>query len=215
MSALVINLGLPKSGTTTLCRALRRSGLKVADWRVRAAQTEDQSLHGRLVGELIYEGYFETGNPLAKLQEFPAITEMSAVVPGHNYWPQTDWALLQAIMAHHPDVKFLLSARDPAKTAASMIRWNSLGKRRLPRQNVPGLPRGYGASEDHLIRWISGHYAFCRHVFYGSGRFLEYDVEDPDAPGKIGTFLGRDLPWWGHSNRNPVAEPGPANEASA
>jgi len=202
MSSVVINLGLPKSGTTTLCRALRRSGLKVADWRVRAAQTENASLHNQLVGELVYKGYFETGDPLSVLHEFDAVTEMSAIVPGHNFWPQTDWGLIRAIMDHHPETKFLLTARDPRKVAESMLRWNSLGKRRLPRQYVPGLPFGYGGTVAELKRWIEGHYAFVRHVFAGSDNLLEFSVADPDAPEKISAFLGRPLPWWGHSNQN-------------
>ncbi|MFK7877818.1 MAG: sulfotransferase [Paracoccaceae bacterium] len=203
----IINLGLPKTGTTTLARALRRSGLKVADWRVRASQTKDTELHERLVGELIYEAYFETGDPLAKLVGFGAVSEMSAVAPGQNYWPQTDWALLHAILQHHPDTLFLLSRRDPQQTAESMMRWNTLGKRRLPRQYVPGLPKGFGTTLDQLARWIDGHYAFCRHVFAGNPQFLEYDIEDPYAPDIIAGFLGRDIPWWGRSNQNSTAQP--------
>ena len=37
----VINLGLPKSGTTTLARALRKAGLHVADHRIKPVQTDD------------------------------------------------------------------------------------------------------------------------------------------------------------------------------
>lgn len=203
MSAgFVLNVGLPKSGTTTLSRALRRSGLKVADWRIRPHQTENAAHHNQLVGELVYKGYFETGDPLAAFGAFDAITEMSAIVPGHNFWPQTDWGLLSTIMERHPSARFLLSARDPGKTADSMMRWNSLGKRRLPRQYVPGLPSGYGQTTEQIQRWIEGHYAFVRRVFAGTDRLLEFDIADPDAAAKIGAFLGRDLPWWGRANTN-------------
>lgn len=205
-AGFVINLGLPKSGTTTLCRALRRSGLKVADWRVRPHQTDKTEQHDQFVGALVYKGYFETGDPLAELDGFDAITEMSAIVPGENYWPQTDWALIHAIMTHHPEARFLLTARDPEASAHSMMRWNSLGKRRLPRRYVPGLPVGYGGTIEEIQRWIEGHYTFVRHVFAGSDKLLEFDVADPDAPHKISAFLGRDLPWWGQSNKNPADE---------
>ena len=47
-TGFVLNLGLPKTGTTTLSRALRRSGLKVADWRIRPAQTENNDQHNQL-----------------------------------------------------------------------------------------------------------------------------------------------------------------------
>ena len=45
MSLRVVNLGLPKTGTTTLARALKMAGFKVADHRVRPKQTTVKSLH--------------------------------------------------------------------------------------------------------------------------------------------------------------------------
>jgi len=204
---IVINLGLPKSGTTTLSRALRRANFKVADWRVRVRQTSDEALQGRLVGDLVYDGYYTTGDPLAHLQGFSAVTEMSAAVPEGNLWPQTDWGIISAMIEHHPEVLFLLSSRPPNKIASSMMRWNTLGKHRLPRLNIPGLPRGFGRTPEQLERWISGHYAFCRHVLAGTGKLLEFDVADPQAAQNIGAFIGRDLPWWGHSNKNRDTSP--------
>lgn len=206
----VINLGLPKSGTTTLGVALGHAGLKVADWRIRKGQTQDRGILFGFVGDHIYKGYYETGDPLALLEEFDAVTEMSVASKGLSVWPQTDWGLLDAIRAHHPGVKFLLSHRAPEALVASMLGWSNLGKSRLPQQNVPGMPAGYGKTPDELRRWIEGHYAFCRRVFAGDPGFLEYDLADPEAPGRIGAFLGLELPWWGKAN-----EKGSAREAGA
>lgn len=206
----VINLGLPKSGTTTLGVALGHAGLKVADWRIRKGQTQDRRILFGFVGDHIYKGYYETGDPLALLEEFDAVTEMSVASKGLSVWPQTDWGLLDAIRAHHPGVKFLLSHRAPEALVASMLGWSNLGKSRLPQQNVPGMPAGYGKTPDELRRWIEGHYAFCRRVFAGDPGFLEYDLADPEAPGRIGAFLGLELPWWGKAN-----EKGSAREAGA
>jgi len=196
----IINLGLPKSGTTTLGVALGKAGLKVADWRIRKGQTEDRRILSGFVGDHLYRGYFETGDPLALLGEFDAVTEMSVASHGMSLWPQMDWGLLDAIRRHHPGVKFLLSHRDPAALVKSMLGWSNLGRSRLPQQNVPGLPTGYGGTPQELTRWIEGHYAFCRRVFAGDPDFLEYDLGDPQAPERIGGFLGIDLPWWGKAN---------------
>ena len=196
----LINLALPKTGTTTLTDALRQAGLSVADWRIRPGQSARSDIPRMHLGKILYEDYFATGNPLARLTEFDVINEMSAVREDRSLWPQTDWGLLSAIQAHHPDIKFILTMRDPAKTANSMMRWNNLGKRRLPAADIPGLPRGFGSTETELARWLSAHYAFCHHVFAGAPNFLAYDIEDPSAPAKIGAFLGLDLPWWGQSN---------------
>jgi hypothetical protein len=130
------------------------------------------------------------------------MSEIDVIRQGRNFWPQTDWALLAAIRAHHPGAKFILTSRDPVKHADSMRRWSNLGTRRLPVNAVPGLPAGYGAKPGELERWIEGHMTFCRHVFAGAEDFLEYDVEDPDAREKISAFLGVELPWWGKANVN-------------
>ena len=173
MSALkVINLGLPKSGTTTLGEALKRAGLRVADWRIRAGQSTGDRINRRFVGKLMSDAYFETG-------------------------------LLAAIRAHHPGAKFVLTYRDPVKLSDSMGRWSNMGRTRLPENAVPGLPAGFGATDAQRIRWIEGHYVFCRRVFGNDPDFLEYDMEDSAAPEQVAAFLGIGLPWWGVANANP------------
>lgn len=198
----IINLGLPKSGTTTLGEALSRAGLRVADWRIRAGQSEDDRLNRRFVGKLIYDGYFGTGDPLSEMPEFDAFTEIDVIRNGLNLWPQSDYGVIAAIQAHHPGARFILTHRDAAKLSDSMGRWSNMGSRRLPENSIPGLPEGFGKTDAERIRWIEGHYKFCRAIFEDSEHFLEYDVEDPDAPDKISEFLGIELPWWGVANAN-------------
>ncbi len=206
----VINLGLPKSGTTTLGEALRRAGLAVADWRIRKGQSRDDRLRRAFVGKLMYRGYFETGDPLALMEEFDAFSEIDALRRGLNLWPQTDWGLLSAIRFHHPGARFILTRRDAVKQSDSMARWSDLGRVRLPANAIPGLPQGWGASHEERVRWIEAHDAFCRQVFAGADDFLEYDVEDPDARARISAFLGLELPWWGVANANRAVPPSPA-----
>ncbi|MDX1781102.1 MAG: hypothetical protein R3256_07255 [Thalassovita sp.] len=203
----VVNLGLPKSGTTTLARALKIAGLKTADYRIRRRQTEDPELHGAFVGKLMYDGYFHSGNPLSLMEDFDAFTEINVLREGLNLWPQTDWALLDAIRKHHPGVKFLLSWRDPKAISDSMLRWSNLGLERLPRNAIPGLPVGYGETGHERMQWIEAHHAHMRKLFDGDADFLEYDVADKSAPEKIGAFLGRELKWWGRANKGPKDKP--------
>ena len=198
-SLRVINLGLPKSGTTTLGEALKRAGMRVADWKIRPGQSK--TMRG-FVGKLMYEGYYTTGDPLRHLHDFNAFTEIEVIRGGKNLWPQTDWALIAAIRAQYPGARFILSHRDPVKHASSMRRWSNLGKSRLPGNAVPGLPEGYGRAPGELERWIEGHVAFCRQVFKGAADFMDYDVEDEGARDRIAAFLGLDLPWWGKANVN-------------
>lgn len=200
----VINLGLPKSGTTTLAKALRMSGLKVADWKVRKFQSRRADVARHFLGDLIYRGYFEHDDPLHFLEEFDALTEINVVGGELNRWPQSDWGVLSAIIDKHPGTKFILSHRDAGAQADSMMRWTNLGKKRLPMFDVPGLPGRYGNDTAHLARWIDGHTKFCRKIFEGSPNFLEYDILDPDAPRKIEAFLGIPIRWWGTANENPA-----------
>lgn len=203
MSLRVINLGLPKSGTTTLARALRRAGLATADHRIRGAQTDDAALRGAYVGDLIYRGLFETGDPLAHLQGFAAISEMSVLREGRSLWPQTDFAVIKAIRDLHPDARFVATRRDAFAMSQSMLAWSNMGDR-LHQADIPGLPAGFGDTTRARIAWIEGHHAHLRAIFAGDARFFELDIAAGDARDRLAAFLGRDLPWWGRSNVNPM-----------
>ncbi|MFY0682446.1 MAG: sulfotransferase family protein [Thalassovita sp.] len=202
----VINLGLPKSGTTTFARALKLSGLKTADYRIRKRQTDDKELHNAFVGQLLYQGYFHTGDPLAFVEEFDGFAELNVLREGLSLWPQADWGLLSAIQAHHPGVKFVSTWREPRAISDSMLRWSNLGIERLPKYGIPGLPEGFGETSAERITWIKGHYALMDRLFQDDLNYLRLDVAAPDAHKKLSQFLGRDLPWWGRANRNPKSK---------
>ena len=202
MSLRVINLGLPKSGTTTLAKALRKAGLRVGDYRIKRSFKRRPEIAGSYIGRQLYEGYYGSGDPLEHLQDFDALTEVSVLAPERNFWPQTDFGLIEAIRARHPEVRFLASTRDPEAMAHSMLRWTNLGSERLPRGHVPGLPAGFGDTRLHRKQWICAHYAFLRRIFDGDPAFLEYDTADPGAKARIGAHIGLDLPWWGKANEN-------------
>lgn len=203
----IINLGLPKSGTTTLARALRRAGLRCADFRIRQGQLADPHLVGTYVADLLYRGYFASGDPLQHLEGFDALSEVSLLREGRSVWPQMDWALLDTLRRRYPGLHFVASRRAPLAMSDSMLRWSDLGIRRLPDSAVPGLPAGFGATTAERVRWINGHYDALAQFFAGSPRYLAYDTSAPDAALMLGRFLGRDLPWWGRANANTRALP--------
>ncbi len=206
MTLVAVNLGLPKSGTTTLAKALRMAGLRVADHRIRGRNSDDPALKGLYVAEVLYRGYFETGDPGALIPDVTAISEMSMLRAQKSQWPQTDLALIRAIRAHHPGVKFLASRRDSFALSQSMLAWSNLGTNRLPAAAIPGMPAGYGATTRERQQWIDGHYETLATYFRGDADFLEYNIEDTEAPLQISRHLGRELPWWGRKNANPERE---------
>ncbi len=204
MRLRVINLGLPKSGTTTLAHALKVAGLKVADYRIRRRQTAQPDLHGAFVAQMMYRGLYEAGDPLIHMEEFDGFSEISTVAKGLSIWPQTDFNIIDAIRRTHPGARFLASRREARALSDSMLRWSDLGTDRLPNGNIPGLPAGFGATSRERMTWIDGHYAHLRAIFSGDPAFLEYDPADPSAPSRISAHIGRDLPWWGKANANPT-----------
>jgi hypothetical protein len=203
MTLKIVNLGLPKTGTTTLAKALRRTGYRVADHKIKPKQTDNETLHDQYVADLLYRGYYETGNPCALLTGFDAITEMSMLGDDKSVWPQMDFGLINAIREHNPGVKFLASNRDSWDVSQSMLAWNNLGTTRLPDNAIPGLPEGYGETSKERVQWIDGHYAHLRALFGGDDDFLEYDVTDVAVKDLLSGFLGRPITWWGRANANP------------
>lgn len=200
----VVNLGLPKSGTTTVGQALASSGLNTVDHRVHAHLTKNPEIAGLYVANLMYESYFALGDPLAELEEFDAFGEISVLRGGKPAYPQTDPGLIEAIARNHPGVRFVASWRDPKALSNSMVKWNNLVPR-LTRNNVPGLPAGYGAEEHERIMWIEAHYNFLDAIFGGDEIYTRIDVADDDAPKVLGAHIGREIGWWGTANRNPDA----------
>lgn len=190
----ILVIGFPKSGTSTIDRALRESGLVTAHWRWR----------GRPVGQLIYEGWFEGGDPFARLAGVDAVTQMDFCQPRRegSYWPNLDIALLIAIRELHPECRLILNARKVEATSASMARWHDFTER-LTQADITGLPAGRGADDGERAIWIEAHHAALRRVFRDDPLFLDLDIAAPEAPGRLAAFIGRDLPWWGVENANP------------
>ncbi|MCB1335719.1 MAG: sulfotransferase family protein [Roseivivax sp.] len=200
---MIVNLGLPKSGTTTLAEALRSAGLRVADHKIRYRDTTRKALRGTFVARQLYDGYFRQGDPLAALSPFDALAEISVLKPDMSLWPQTDFGLLQTLRDVRPDTRFVLTLRPAEEIADSMMRWGNMGLSRMPRLQIPGLPAGYGAGRLDLVRFVEGHHAFVRRLFDGDPNFLPLDIPAPDAPDRLAAFLGRAVPWWGRANANP------------
>lgn len=206
MRLKAINLGLPKSGTTTLARAMKLAGWKVADHRIRARQTENVDIHGAFVADLLYRGYYGSGDPASLIPEFDAISETSLLGAKRSVWPQTDLALVRALRAHYPELRLLATRRNAFEMSQSMLAWSDLGHKRLPASAVPGLPPDFGVTSKERIQWIDGHYETLRQVFQGDPMFLEVDVAAHDAKSRVGAFLNLDLQWWGQANANPIRQ---------
>ncbi|KAB7610056.1 sulfotransferase family protein [Amylibacter sp. SFDW26] len=192
----IILIGFPKSGTSTIHNALIKSGITAAHWMV-----DDKP-----VGKLIYDGWFETGDPFHHFSGIEAITQLDFCnhpikgAPLLSLWPNLDISLLIAIRKMYPKCKFILNYRLPAKTANSISRWHNL-QDRITKSDCPGLPIGRGTS-DEIERWITSHVEAIKYVFNGDKYFLNLDITSDNARAELEGFLGREIVWWGVANKN-------------
>ncbi len=196
-----VNLGLPKTGTTTLAYALEQAGWLVADHKLRRAHKPPPGLGGTFVGRQLYNGYFE-GDPFKYLDLYDALSEISVLKGETSLWPQCDYALIKAMRLARPDLLFIATWRPAQDTSDSMRRWNNLGTDRLPTGAIPGLPMGYGKTDAQRVRWIKGHYDMLRDIFGDDPRYLELPMADADAQNRLSEHVGLELPWWGKMNVN-------------
>lgn len=190
-------VGFPKSGTSTLQKALQATGYRSAHWQTQS---------GEFVGKLMYQGLEEHDDPWHFLSEYDAITQADICLPenGLNHWPNLDFDIIRKIEERHPDCLFILNYREPASTVSSIKRWNTM-QDRFTRSDIPGLPRGKGR-DNELVDWIQQHMAAVRQFFDGKDNFIEIDIADHQAPLLLGQKLGVELAWWGIANRNTATQ---------
>lgn len=196
-----VNLGLPKSGTTSFAYALTQAGWLVADHKVRRMHTKDPHLGGTFVGRQIYNGYYQD-DPFKFLDLYDALSEISVLNETASFWPQCDYAVLKAMRVARPNMLFVATWRPPQDIADSMRRWNNLASERIPKGNIPGLPHDFGAKSADRLRWIEGHYDMLRDLFGDDPRYLELPMEAEDARDRLAAHIGKTLPWWGRKNVN-------------
>lgn len=196
----LFNLGLPKSGTTTVHTALEKAGVKSAHWEFYPRSGIGLRSH-QFVGANIYRSYLQNKDPLAGLKEWDAVTQADLVVAPFSLWPQMDQALLNRIREFHPDCLFLLLTRDPSKVANSIVRWGDMQKRFIA-MGAPGLTSRMAQSEAGFEDWVLAHYDKTREAFADDPHFLELDIATPGASEILGKSLSIEFPWWGVANTN-------------
>jgi len=118
-STLIINLGLPKSGSTTLFAFLRCGGVLSSRWTCGRSKC----------GSCISKNIRHQRPPFLRCGNFQGWTQLDVVEPeqGRCAMPQTHHG--QYLLSHHPDALFLLPLRDKKQWSRSMEAW--VGNQRL------------------------------------------------------------------------------------
>jgi predicted O-linked N-acetylglucosamine transferase (SPINDLY family) len=188
----VFLVGFPKSGTSTIQKALESSGYRSAHWKVSEGY----------VGELMQRGLSDKDDPWYYLQQYEAITQADVCLPqlGLNHWPNLDFGVIEKIKELYPDCLFILNYRDPAQTVSSIKRWGDM-QARFRDCDIEGLPAGTG-DDASLHEWIVNHMNRVRTFFENDDNFVEIDITSEKAPDILQAKLGVKVLWWGVANRN-------------
>ena len=198
----IINLGFPKTGSTSLqvfmtkIYAKYKTPFKSCHW----------SAQKQMVCDLLHKAENTTGNPLRFAELPPAschtIAQGDCESIGHTYFPQM--SMLEQLMLQLPEAKFLMMTRDGAAWVNSIKAWgNPPMYGRLVKASLPGAPPGFPQNDTGMIAWQQDHYERVRTLARKTqAQFFEFSLENGD-PEDLVAFLGllpADAEKWGHHN---------------
>lgn len=177
----ILCIGFPKSGTTTLYKALESAGLDAVH-RHRPGKIAS--------GYVLYRGYMNT----YKWQGDSIITQLDTCLKGLNVWPQLDYEFLRWANERS---KLILQMRSPEKILRSIKNHGDLRERIT---YAPGLFGGRTTDNDVLV-WIRRHYERVLRILPD---ILAIQIDDPEAPSIISKYLNLDISWWGVANASRI-----------
>lgn len=209
--ALVLVLGLPKCGTTSLHRAFESAGFASEHWALGVGKDshadvllrkKGQDADRRMIAKLMYRAACESLPLLSYMPpDCDAVAEMNGLFweDSHNAWgffPQM--SLLERLVEQYPYAHFILNVRDSEKWVKS-VKQHSDMQARLAAASLPGLPRGVGWHDHELVKWASDHHTRVRELLTRLRlRFLEFHIEQ-DGAQELCEFLGRNVEWGQHN----------------
>lgn len=207
---LVLVLGMPKCGTTSLHYAFESAGFRSVHWALdagidlqsdRRLREWGEGASQRLICELMRCAAKAGRPPLADLPQVDAIAEMNGLYWRHKrrhwaegYFPQM--SLLETLLHCYPDAHYVLNIRDHDKWLKSVDLHNDM-RQRLVCAELPGLPSGCGQLDEELVMWVEAHHQRVMSLLAGA-RLLVFDIER-DGSLELSNFFGRRMEWDCHN----------------
>jgi len=200
---VVINLGLPKSGSTSIKSFMdniykhtavpfQSCHWKVSAWKGHAKLIQkygkgsdssgwvcDLMKHTENFGFKDNGQGFNYGNmPLGKSGEKGCATIAQAdceTPPTHGYFPQM--SLAEKMMRDIPEAYFVLVTRHTEGWAKSVAGWSNMWQR-FKKMKLPNKPKGWPRDERDMVQWQQTHYNITRNLAEKHGvRFFELALE--------------------------------------
>jgi len=195
-----INLGLPKSGTSSLYDYYSCGNVYSSHHKCKL----------ETCGECVLANVEAGRPPLDSCGNYAFYGQLD--VDGINYDSEGNWpgegtpcyfpqlSALQELHDAYPTARFTLTTRPPAHWLASVVGWGL--QERLVNCDLPGLPKSKG-SEDELMAWFSSHLDTVREFVAAHpshGPLLEIDIEDDRTGQVLAEATGIPATCWGKSN---------------
>ncbi|KAL3816235.1 hypothetical protein ACHAXA_002181 [Cyclostephanos tholiformis] len=203
----VINLGMPKIGSTSLWKFMACAGLRASHWKCG-----DGSYY---CADCIRDSVSAGLLPLDKCGNYDAYAQIDGPLSSHDraskkliYFPQIE--MLDGIFNAYPNATYVLTFRSMDGWHRSLSNWfsslSSLSmKERMERSNVTGL---YVDANDTIAtkRRVFDDF-FCDHVkrvrrVVPRERLVEIDIEDENAGVTLAETFDADASCWVHANAN-------------
>lgn len=214
----VLNLGMPKMGSSTLWQFFVCSGWKTNHWKTRKG----------LVGKCMRNANNDSKPILASCDSWKMRGKdfMNITGPDHGSeaYLQMDYCLLndkavcvfpqvqylERMHEESPNATFVLLFRPPEDWFRSLMSWppgftkRSLGNR-IAKAQLPGLPAGNGTTLDEMKSWWCWHVNRVRSFVdrNPSHALIELDLYDANHTAAVlATLFKSRRQCWGHVNAN-------------
>ena len=177
----VINLGFPKSGTTSLTKFLEKYEYNCVHWK------GCYKGNCTFVGEALQEAYSRSDEKIlsGSLGRYDCFTQLDRCFWLNKtsqisscIWPQVE--LLQSIIYGYKHASYVLTTRDPFSWLRSVSRWSDLLER-IRFSDSEGLR--YNATDEEIVNWLIKSHVSIRSFFQEKihrGQLFEIDINQAE-----------------------------------
>jgi hypothetical protein len=218
LSKPIINVGMPKCGSSTLEHFFHCAGMKTSHW-----STKRHGPIGVCMRDAIKRGLppikscdsWYRGRGKAFNESFDSGVEALLQIDTENneaecVFPQMSY--LEELHAEAPNATYILNFRPVMDWVSSLIRCEGMGKAmylRLQNCNLPDFPKGKGNTTAELKDWLCGHVRNIRnfvaeHPSYSLIELNLYETRNADI---MSTLFHTDPSCWVHANKNTKEPP--------
>lgn len=159
----IINIGMPKTGTSSLSTFLNQQGFRCAQWQVGDTKIGNEMELSIRSGRQLFGDYLSDFNCITQLDCCDWVSQAENL--SKCIWPQHD--LLSELVSRYPAAKYVYTTRNTTTWFDSVSRWGDFLDR-IRFSNTPGLQ--YGASDADIKKWYEAKQETAQRFFQQTGK---------------------------------------------